>query len=232
MGEIRTHGLQRDARRAAARARNAPTPAVPRAGTNVALTKLMTTPSSQVVVGFDFSHSGHTALQRAIDRAVQDPLQVLHVVCVIEPRTPIPAVPTTTGVDYQYAESVQQATTREIEHKLHGASTSNRVHFCVHARIGKPAEEILFVARDVGADLVIVGQKPATALGHLLLGSVSEQVAREAGCTVEIARTKLYSHVELATMVKVEPHQTYVPPHRYTYENRSAILRPNDWPLC
>ena len=191
----------------------------------------MTTPPSQVVVGFDFSRSGHTALQGAIDLAVRAPFHVLHVVCVIEPRTPIPAVPATAGVDYQYAEAVQQAATREIEDKLRGTNTDSRVHFCVHARIGRPAEEILSVARDVGADLIVVGCKPATALEHLLLGSVSEQVAREAGCTVEIARPKIYPHVELATVVEVEPHHTYVPPHRYTYEDRGAIRRPKDWPL-
>jgi len=192
---------------------------------------IMTAPSSQVVVGFDFCQGGYSALQRAIDLALQAPFQVLHVVCVIEPRAPIPAVPAPNGVDYQYAESVQHATTREVEQKLRAANMNSRVHFCVHARIGKPAEEILYVARDVGADLIIVGSRPTTALAHLLLGSVSEQVAREAGCTVEIARPKSYPHVELATMVEIDPHHTYVPPHRYTYEDHQAILRPHDWPL-
>jgi len=191
----------------------------------------MSNPSSRVVVGFDFSRSGEAALQRAVDRAIRDPSHVLHVVCAIEPRTPIPAVPTTTGVDYQYAEAVQHALTREVEQRLREANTDSRVHFCVHARIGKPADEILSVARDVGADLIIVGCKPATALGHLLLGSVSEVVARDAGCTVEIARPNSYPHVELVPVVEVAPHLTYVPPHRYTYADRSVSLRSNDWPL-
>lgn len=191
----------------------------------------MKTPCSQVVVGFDFSHSGRAALHHAIDLAVRAPLHVLHVVCAIEPRTPFPAVPATTGINYQYAETVEQAVTREIEQELRGTTPPSAVHFCVHARIGKPAEEILFVARDVGADLIIVGCKPATALEHRLLGSVSEQVAREAGCTVEIARPKSYPHVELATIVEVEPHHGYAPPHRYTYESRGALVRSNDWPL-
>jgi len=170
-------------------------------------------------------------LQRAIDLAVRAPIHALHFVCVIEPRRPIPAVPTTTGVDYQYAERVQHALTVEIEAKLREMATDSRVSFCVHARIGQPADEILAVAREIGADLIIVGSKPITMFEHLVLGSVSAKVARDAGCTVEIARTKSYPDVELATMVEVTPHHSYVPPHRYTYDARGLNPRSNDWPL-
>ena len=189
------------------------------------------TASSNVVVGFDFSRGGRAALQRAIDLVAQTPIHILHFVCVIDPRRPIPAVPTTTGVDYQYAERVQQAVTGEVEARLRETTTDSRVSFCVHARIGHPADEILAVARDIGADLIIVGSKPITMLEHLVLGSVSAKVARDAGCTVEIARAKSYRSVELATMVEVTPHHSYVPPHRYTYDARCPNARSSDWPL-
>jgi len=39
------------------------------------------------------------------------------------------------------------------------ADISASVHFFVHVRIGKPAEELLALASDVGADLIIVGSK-------------------------------------------------------------------------
>ena len=70
------------------------------------------------------------------------------------------------------------------------------MHFYVHARIGQPAEQLLQVARDVGADLILVGSHEGKGLERVVLGSVSEQVVREAGCTVEVVRAKAYAHVD------------------------------------
>jgi hypothetical protein len=56
-------------------------------------------------------------------------------------------------------------------------------------------------------------------------------VMREAGCTVEIARAKRYAEVELLPVEPVDPVHTYVPPHRYTYEDHRVCLRPAEWPL-
>ncbi len=190
----------------------------------------MTSTQTQVVIGFDFSHSGRAALQRAIALAVQAPAHVLHFVCALD-HIAIPAIPTSGAIDYVYAEHVQLALTDEVEAELRGTAGASRVHFCVHVRIGKPAEELLGVARGVGADLIIVGSKHVTSLERLVLGSVSAQVARDACCTVEIARPKTYPFVNLAVITEVEPNHHYLPPHRYTYENQRVSLRPNEWPL-
>lgn len=189
-----------------------------------------TTTYSQVVVGFDFSQSGHAALSRAIALATRAPFHVLHFVCVIEPRAPLPAVPDK-QVDYQYAERVQRALTDVIEQELRASNTGIRVHFYVHARIGKPAEEVLRLAREVGADLIVVGSKSLTGVARLVLGSVSERVVREAECAVMVARPKTYEHVDLLEVREVESHPHYVPPHRYYYEENRLSLRPPEWPI-
>jgi nucleotide-binding universal stress UspA family protein len=190
----------------------------------------MTSTQSQVVIGFDFSHSGRAALQRAIAIAVRAPFHVLHFVCALD-HAPVPAIATHGPIDYLYAERVQVALTDEVEAELRGTAGASRVHFCVHVRIGKAAEEVLGVAHSVGADLIIVGCKHVTPLERLVLGSVSAQVARDACCTVEIARPKTYPFVDLAVITEVEPHRHYLPPHRYTYEGQRVSLRPNEWPL-
>ncbi|HTR50383.1 MAG TPA: universal stress protein [Kofleriaceae bacterium] len=190
----------------------------------------MSSTYSQVVVGFDFSHSGRAALYRAIALATRAPFHVLQFICVIEPHSPIPAVPGS-KVDYGYAERVQRAMTDEIELELRAAQSNTRIHFNVHARIGKAADEILDLAREVGADLIIVGSKGLKGVERLVLGSVSEKVVREAGCTVEVARAKTYEHVDLLDVKEVEPHLHYVPPHRYYYEENRLSLRPADWPI-
>jgi glycine betaine transporter len=50
--------------------------------------------------------------------------------------------------------------------------------------VGKPAEEILRVAREEAVDLIVMGTHGHTGLRHLLLGSVAEEVTRHAPCPV------------------------------------------------
>ncbi len=185
----------------------------------------------QVVIGFDFTSNASAALDRAVALVASAPSNVLHFVCAIEPHHEIAAIPTTGPIDYRYAERVQRALTEEIAGRLRTASITQRVDFFVHARIGKPAAEILALAGEVGADLIIVGSKGNVGLTRLVLGSVAELVVREAECAVEVARPKTYADVDLLDMVEVEPHLTYVPPHRYTYEEHRLTIRPPEWPL-
>lgn len=49
---------------------------------------------------------------------------------------------------------------------------------------GDPVNEILQVADEVGADLIVMGTHGRTGLGRLFMGSVAEQVMRRASCPV------------------------------------------------
>lgn len=192
----------------------------------------MTHHNTQIVVAFDFTRSSQPAMQRAISVAARVPTNVLHFVCVLEPHSTVPLVPRDGRVDYEYAAQVQAVLAAEIEQQLRASGVTDHVQFFVHVRIGKPAQEILALAREVGADQVIIGSKGLRGVEHLVLGSVAEKVAREAECSVEIARAKTYDHVDLLNMVEVErAPRTYVPPHRYAYEDRRVQLRPKEWPL-
>lgn len=55
--------------------------------------------------------------------------------------------------------------------------------------VGKPAEEILRVARDEGVDLIVMGTHGRTGLRHVLMGSVAETVMRTAPCAVFTVKT-------------------------------------------
>jgi nucleotide-binding universal stress UspA family protein len=187
---------------------------------------------SHVVVGYDFSHSGHAALTRAVSLAARATSHVLHVICVVDPKTAVPSLPSYGGIDYMYAARVQEALASAVQQELEKHDIS-RVHFFVYARIGRASEEILNLAREVGADLIIVGSHDAHGLERLFVGSTSSKVTRDARCSVEIARPKQYPDVELMAVVEVEPDRDhpYLPPHRYTYEDRRLNLRPPEWPL-
>ena len=147
---------------------------------------------SQVVVGFDFSHSAHAALSRAIKLAARAPWHVLHIVSVIDPHWAFPAIPAK-HVDEHYPARVREAIVALVH-----AEAPAPITFTVHARIGKPVKEILAIARDVGADLIIVGSRGVTGLERAMVGSTSERIARDAHCTVEIARENTYGNWPVA----------------------------------
>ena len=59
----------------------------------------------------------------------------------------------------------------------------------VHPREGDPADAILDVAEELGADLIVVGNKGMTGARRFLLGSVPNKVSHHAPCGVYIVRT-------------------------------------------
>ncbi len=181
----------------------------------------MNAQTKQVVVAYDFSRSGREALFRAIALASRAPSHVLHFVNVLDE-----------GGDYLAAEVAQKAVAEVVERALRETNAPDNVHFFVHARIGKAADQILAVAREIGAELIIIGTKGLTGVEHFFLGSVAERVVREAGCTVEVARVRTYEDVQLLEVTTAtEPHHPYIKPHRYSYESSRVQMRPHDWPL-
>jgi nucleotide-binding universal stress UspA family protein len=51
-------------------------------------------------------------------------------------------------------------------------------------RMGHVAQTIVDYAKDVGADLIVMGTHGRTGLAHLIIGSVAERVVRLAPCPV------------------------------------------------
>ncbi len=55
---------------------------------------------------------------------------------------------------------------------------------CQHFAFGKPSEEILRVAREVEADLIVLGTHPHHPLRRRLLGATADKVVDHADCAV------------------------------------------------
>jgi nucleotide-binding universal stress UspA family protein len=53
---------------------------------------------------------------------------------------------------------------------------------------GDPADEIVRHARQMAADLIVMGTQGRTGLDRLLLGSVAEKVLRDAACSVLVVK--------------------------------------------
>jgi universal stress protein A len=67
-----------------------------------------------------------------------------------------------------------------------GEEATKRTDVEMHALVvpGSPAAEILSLSRTKGFGMVVMGTHGRTGLRHLLMGSVTEAVVREAGCPV------------------------------------------------
>jgi nucleotide-binding universal stress UspA family protein len=78
-----------------------------------------------------------------------------------------------------------EATLREAAETVEQAGVSVNIY----AREGDPADAILDVAEERGADLIVVGNKGMTGAKRFLLGSVPNKVSHHAPCSVLIIRT-------------------------------------------
>lgn len=74
-----------------------------------------------------------------------------------------------------------------IEQKLR-SSIPEEIRRCINIetliRVGIPFEEILKAARDLEADLIVMGTHGRTGISHMVIGSVTEKVIRNAPCPV------------------------------------------------
>ena len=70
-----------------------------------------------------------------------------------------------------------------------GPAKEAGVEVGTHAREGDPADAILTIAEEVGASVIVVGNKGMTGARRFLFGSVPNKISHHAPCSVYIART-------------------------------------------
>jgi nucleotide-binding universal stress UspA family protein len=188
--------------------------------------------AKQVVVAYDFSEAADVALDRAVELACRAPNHVLHFVAAIDPDDGLGLEPDEL-VDYRYAERVQSALLERLGAIFAARAPEQSIEFFVHARIGDAVEEILDLAREIGADLIVIGTHGRTGIRRFLLGSTTEAVVRAAGCPVIVARDKEYADVRLDKVTRIEREgpPLRIRPRRYSYTAAAIPVRPDDWPL-
>jgi nucleotide-binding universal stress UspA family protein len=86
----------------------------------------------------------------------------------------------------EHRQNLQAART-ELENFRAGLPHCFLAHDIVVAE-GRPAEQILAQIRERAIDLVVLGSRSRGAVKRLLLGSTTEQVLRQAPCSVLIVR--------------------------------------------
>ena len=142
-----------------------------------------------IVVGTDGSETAREAVQQAIGLAKAVGASI-ELVSAFEPtpsqrlRRRAREVPQDAQWTVNPREEVD-ATLREASEAIERAG----VAVTPYAREGDPADAILDVAEERGADLIVVGNKGMTGAKRFLLGSVPNRVSHHASCSVLIIRT-------------------------------------------
>jgi nucleotide-binding universal stress UspA family protein len=149
-----------------------------------------------VLVAVELDATGIAAWQEGIWYANLRPDIQLHV-CHVCPRVD--------GAEAQSALLDQQE--RRLREFLQpGLDANPQISERVHRHLGlaDPAAEVLQLATDLEADLVIVGSHGRRGLGKVLEPSVAERIVREAHCTVFVVKPKDYEGLEKSAAVEPE----------------------------
>ena len=143
-----------------------------------------------IVVGTDGSQTARTAVDRAVELAKAVGAR-LEIVSAYEPvggqrlREERQQAPT----DVQWTVNPREDVDDTLEQAAEAAREAGLTEVEVHARQGDPADAILDVAEERGADLIVVGNKGMTGAKRFLLGSVPNKISHNAPCSVLIVRT-------------------------------------------
>jgi nucleotide-binding universal stress UspA family protein len=76
----------------------------------------------------------------------------------------------------------QESELDDVRDQLNRDGIDNEVRQMVRGL--DPAEDLIAVAEEVGADLIVIGLRPRTPVGKLILGSNAQRVLLEATCPV------------------------------------------------
>ena len=148
----------------------------------------MTATIKRILVATDFSLDSDAAVSYglALAKTVHASIHLLHVV-----ENPIAAGVWSSEIYTAEIAALQINLMRDAEKNLKRAIASldhPGVKIVGDVRAGRPATTIVEVARDQGADLIVIASHGRTGITRLMMGSVAEHVVRHAPCAVLVVR--------------------------------------------
>lgn len=143
---------------------------------------LPVSPYDTILCCTDFSENAAHAFTFALDAAIRRPDSALHLLHVIpEPEAQFwkTYVYNVEGVDDKARKAIDQKIEEDYKPLI-----PETVSLTVEMRIGKDYLQILEYAKEIGADLIVLGRHGHSALENVLFGNVTEKVVRKAACPV------------------------------------------------
>jgi nucleotide-binding universal stress UspA family protein len=144
-------------------------------------------PSNEIVlvVGLDLTAGSERLLAKARDLVASAGDAELHVVHVVrpEPLRERLGEPIHSG-DGPETNALKEAARFELEGLCRRVVENSPVRWTVHVRVGRAADELARVAKEVEADFVVVEAHDRAPVQRLFHRSVVARVARRAPCSV------------------------------------------------
>lgn len=126
---------------------------------------------SPIVVGYVDTPEGKAALDRAVEEAQQRGARLI----VINSHKGGSALDKSVAVELDESLS-------DVHALLHDVGVEHEVRQLV--RGADPAEDLIAVAEEVDADLIVIGLRRRTPVGKLIMGSNAQSVLLDASCPV------------------------------------------------
>jgi nucleotide-binding universal stress UspA family protein len=146
-------------------------------------------PYRRIVVGTDGSETAAVAVRHAATLAAAFGGELVVVTAFrpqIQPDRPLEAeVPD----DLRWAITDSAVAEEHARHAAGIAREAGLEKVRVRSERGDPADALVTVADDTGADLIVVGSRGMTSASRFLLGSVPNKVSHHAPCDVLIVHT-------------------------------------------
>lgn len=144
---------------------------------------------ASIIVGTDGSDTAREAVREAIELAGRLEARL----AIVSAYEPTPHERRRAETEHPSDDPEWVISGREdIDATLRAAAEAARaagVTAQTYARQGDPADAILDVAEEQGADLIVIGNKGMTGAKRFLLGSVPNKISHHAPCSVMIIRT-------------------------------------------
>ena len=147
----------------------------------------MSTFPTRILLATDGSEEAELAALRAVDIAEKTDSE-LHVVHVGVVPIFLQSYPGTLGYYGKLYEQIEEVS-RELLRKQSGrVKAAGGTVAGTHLRMGEVALEIVALAEELQADLIVMGCRGLGGVRRALMGSVSDSVVRHAHCPVLVVR--------------------------------------------
>lgn len=181
----------------------------------------------RIVVAFDFSELGERAVQQGLQLSNSRPSVELHVLTVGASQGELLKLPGIEPLSHAEAsEKVRLAVAKITSAYEHEHPPLPLERIAVYASEGHPSEQIVALAEEIDADLIVIGTHGRSGLSRVMLGSVAEAVTRRAPCGVFVIRPRDFLSGEKLPQIQapLEPGEHPLPHFRpravYHYVSR------------
>jgi nucleotide-binding universal stress UspA family protein len=142
---------------------------------------------TRILLATDGSEEAELAALMAVDLADATDSE-LHVVHVGVVPTFLKSYPGTLGYYDKLYEHIEEVSRELLRKQSWRVKAVGGTVAGAHLRMGEVALEIVALAEELGADLIVMGSRGLGGVRRALMGSVSDSVVRHAHCPVLVVR--------------------------------------------